>query len=641
MPYHISMIAYSNMAPYRMLGTPEGCTFLEYTPRESVAALKTGRVFAAPLPVAAIPLLEGQVATIGSYGIAAAGQVGSVLLFSRCPFDEINAAHRVGITDHTASSVRLLQLFLNTAGNKQHPAFVADDRDVDALLLIGDRALMYSLNHEWPYVTDLATVWFERTGLPFVFARWVVRQDAPAEVISSLGKWLDRLKDSDAAMVELAAPVEARRLGVDVAFMKTYLTGMIRILGTDELRGQELFLAKLKELPDAAVRPALPVGPGAGRVSAGRLDRSGALELFQKWPLGKLMRRAFLRRLELFPDTIITYVRDTNPNYTNICETGCAFCAFRRKKGDEDAYILLPEELAERVKNAAAKGASTVLLQGGNNPEVTLEDWVGYILAIRKECPDMHIHPFSPSEIYFLARKEGMSSRDILAALFREGIRTIPGGGGEILVDAVRSKLSPEKCPADDWLRIMKEAHETGFTTTATMMYGHIESDADCIEHLFRLRELQDYSRGFSSFIPWSFKPGYSDLTERITSAAHPARYVRILALARLVLDNFDHVQSSWFSESENAGEIGLLAGADDFGGILLEEHVLATSGYKKQTTEEKVKDTIRRCGFTPALRNSQYQLLEVFHNDKDTSAGLTVDRTGSSSGTPSSGIHG
>lgn len=342
-----------------------------------------------------------------------------------------------------------------------------------------------------------------------------------------------------------------------------------------------------------------------------RCERTEALEMLGRLPLGELMGMAHRARRQRWPQPVVTFVIDTNPNYTNICVTRCAFCAFCRELGDPEAYTLAPDVLVERVMMANARGATTVLLQGGHNPAIRLDDWLTYIRAIRSACPAIHIHPFSPAEYVFMARTEKMPVEEVLQAVYAEGVRTIPGGGAEILTERVRQKVAKAKATTEQWLAVCEKAHRIGFRTTATMMYGHVETDEDIVEHLIQLRALQDRTGGFSAFIPWSFKPGGSPLSRRVPVQAHPARYVRVIALARLVLDNFPHIQSSWFSESIPAGQLGLLAGADDFGGVLLEENVLRTAGHDRATTLETVKTIIRRAGFTPAQRNSYYEILD------------------------------
>lgn len=342
-----------------------------------------------------------------------------------------------------------------------------------------------------------------------------------------------------------------------------------------------------------------------------RIERREALEMLTQMPLGELMNMAHAERARRFPDNKVTFVFDTNPNYTNVCVTQCDFCAFYRKPDEKGAYTLSAGEVAERVKRAYDCGATTVLIQGGNNPSMRLKNWIAYICAIQKACPDIHIHPFSPAEYVFMAGLEKCPVSEILQTIYDTGIRTIPGGGAEILTDGVRQRIAGKKASVRQWLDACEAAHGIGFKTTATMMFGHVESDEDIIDHLFALRALQDRTGGFQSFIAWSFKPGDSALSEKVTRPAHPAKYVRIIALARLVLDNFPHIQSSWFSESVPAGQMGLLAGADDFGGILIEENVLATAGHERSATLENVETIIRRTGFTPAQRDSYYRIIE------------------------------
>ncbi len=344
-----------------------------------------------------------------------------------------------------------------------------------------------------------------------------------------------------------------------------------------------------------------------------RYSESDCLELLKDAPLGELMSEAHAARFVRQQENVVTFLVDTNPNYSNICSTRCRFCAFWRHEDDPDAERLSAEELASRIRPVAELGKVTVLLQGAHDPDVSLKDWIEYIRAIQAVGSDIHVHPFSPPEILFMAQQENKSAKEILEALWDEGIRTMPGGGAEVLCDRVRSEIAPAKCSADAWLSVMEQAHNIGYLTTATLMFGHLEKDEEIVEHLIRLRDLQDRTGRFLSFIPWSFKPGHSALSELVPDRTHPARYVRIIAVARLVLDNFPHVQSSWFSESETAGSLGLLAGADDFGGILLEENVLRTTGYQRQMTIEKVIELIRRSGFLPARRDSFFNILETY----------------------------
>lgn len=349
-----------------------------------------------------------------------------------------------------------------------------------------------------------------------------------------------------------------------------------------------------------------------GRLQRGeRLDADDGLALLTgAVPLGDLMAAAHQARLRRHPTPTVTFVYDTNPNYTNVCVTHCEFCAFWRSDKAKDAYTLTPAALAERVRLAAAAGATTVLLQGGHNPAVRLADWLAYVDAIQQACPEVHLHPFSPPEIAFLADAEGIPTGEIVSRLYAAGVRTMPGGGAEVLVQRVRDEIAPLKCSAARWLEIMEQAHRVGMKTTATMMYGHVETPEDIIAHLLAVRDVQDRTGGFASFIPWSFKPGNSTLGKRVKVAAHPLQYLRLVAVARLLLDNVPHIQSSWFSEDLRTGQLGLLAGADDFGGLLFEESVLGKAGHAPTTSLERTLEVIRAMGFVPAQRNSFYEVI-------------------------------
>lgn len=338
-----------------------------------------------------------------------------------------------------------------------------------------------------------------------------------------------------------------------------------------------------------------------------RLTPSKALSWLQNMPLVELMTRAHAERLRQHPTSDVTYVIDTNPNYTNVCTANCTFCSFFRKPGHEEAYVLAPAEAAAKVDAARKLGATTVLLQGGHNPELPFSYYLELIDAIASATPDIHLHLFSPSEIAQIAEVAEMTPREVLNEFYDRGIRTMPGGGAEILVSKVRRRISPKKLSADGWLSIMRDAHEAGMKTSATMMYGHLESEADIIEHLLRLRELQDETGGFYAFIPWSFKRGASPLSRLIPAEATPSYYLRILAISRLMLDNVPHIQASWFGEGWRAGQLGLYAGADDFGGLLIEENVLYEADHKVATTLPAVLQTIRDAGFNPVQRTTLY----------------------------------
>jgi cyclic dehypoxanthinyl futalosine synthase len=344
-----------------------------------------------------------------------------------------------------------------------------------------------------------------------------------------------------------------------------------------------------------------------------RLNRNEALALLREAPQLDLMQRADALRRRMHPGNEVTFVIDTNPNYTNVCVTKCTFCSFYRKPGELGGYTLAPEEVADKVAAAHRRGATTVLLQGGHHPDLPFDYYLGLIRAIRDAAPGIHLHLFSPAEIDHIAQTCGMTWEQVLRAFWHEGLRTMPGGGAEILVERVRRAISPKKISAETWLGVMRTAHGIGMRTSATMTYGHVETDEEIVEHLFRLRDLQDETGGFYAFIPWSFKPGASPLSRRVPEAMPSSYYVRVIALARLVLDNFPHIQASWFGEGWRAGQLALHAGADDFGGLLLEENVLNEAGHSFSNTLESVLTTIRDAGFMPVQRTTTYEKLRQF----------------------------
>jgi len=350
------------------------------------------------------------------------------------------------------------------------------------------------------------------------------------------------------------------------------------------------------------------------RVAArARLTPGEALHLLTEAPLLPLGQLAHRERVRRFPEPVVTYVVDTNPNYTNVCETHCLFCAFYRRPGEQGAYLHTVEEMVEKFKEHARWGATTVLLQGGNHPELDLDYHLALVRECRRQVPEVTPHFFSPPEVRTMAKVSGKTVPQVLQALWDAGQRTLPGGGAEILSDRVKQRISARKGTSADWLEVMREAHRIGFRTTATMMYGHLETDAEIVEHLEKLRELQDQTGGFTAFIPWCFKPSRTKLSPKIQSLPGSIKYLRILAVARLFLDNFDHIQASWFSEGKKTGQVALHFGADDFGGTILEENVLASADHFNRTSIEEIRDIIRESGFIPAQRTTEYRILRRF----------------------------
>jgi cyclic dehypoxanthinyl futalosine synthase len=344
-----------------------------------------------------------------------------------------------------------------------------------------------------------------------------------------------------------------------------------------------------------------------------RLTREEGLALLREGELLDLGSVAEEIRYRKNPEPRVTFVVDTNPNYTNICNVDCIFCAFYRHEGEKGEYTYSVDHMIQKFKESAQKGVTTVLLQGGVNPKLPFDYYLEMVRRTRAEVPEVHPHFFSTSEIHGMAEVSGLPVREVLRQLKEAGLNTIPGGGAEILSDRVKKKISHKKGTSADWLEVMREAHRLGYKTTATMMYGHLETDEDIIEHLEVIRQLQDETGGFTAFIPWSFKPGNTPLEKIIPTYATPMRYLQMLAISRIYLDNFPHIQASWFSEGKKIGQVALHFGADDFGGTLVEENVHAAANFVNKTSTDEVITLIRESGFVPVQRTTLYEILKVY----------------------------
>ena len=344
-----------------------------------------------------------------------------------------------------------------------------------------------------------------------------------------------------------------------------------------------------------------------------RLTSAEGLALLKNGDLLELAQLAEIVRYRLNPEKRVTFVIDSNPNYTNVCNIDCIFCAFYRHEGDKDAYTIPVDDLIEKFKGSASRGVRTILLQGGVNPAIPFEYYKELVRRTKAEVPQIHPHFFSTSEIIGMSEVSGLTIAQVLKELHEAGLDSIPGGGAEILNDRVKKKISAKKGTSEDWLNVMREAHKIGYKSTATMMYGHLETDEDVIEHLEAIRSLQDEYHGFTAFIPWSFKPGNTPLEKIIPTYATSTRYLQMIAISRIFLDNFPHIQASWFSEGKKTGQIALHFGADDFGGTLEEENVHASANFVHTTTAKETVDLIRESGFTPAERTTLYDILAEY----------------------------
>ena len=346
-----------------------------------------------------------------------------------------------------------------------------------------------------------------------------------------------------------------------------------------------------------------------GQVMAGgRLSVEQALALYQNSDLLELGLLADAVRRRLHPEPLVTYIIDRNINYTDICISACKFCAFFKAPEEEGGKVLSRQELGRKIEETIELGGRQILLQGGLHPDLPLsfyEEMLRFIKSYR-----VHVHGFSPPEIFHFAQLSGMSSRQVLERLRGAGLDSMPGGGAEILCDRVRSQIAPRKCTAEQWLAIMAEAHQLGMRTTATMMFGHLETPAERLEHLARIRELQDRTGGFTAFIPWPFQPDNTVLAGLAKASAY--EYLRTLAISRIFLDNVANIQASWVTQGPKIAQLSLFFGANDFGSTMIEENVVAAAGVSFRLTEEEIRRLVEGAGFRARRRRMDYTLEEA-----------------------------
>jgi len=341
----------------------------------------------------------------------------------------------------------------------------------------------------------------------------------------------------------------------------------------------------------------------------GRLTEEEGLLLLEKADLLALGQAAGAVRHRLNPSPYVTFVADRNINYTNVCVCACKFCAFHRDKDAGDAYILAYDEVLAKVEELVKAGGTQVLIQGGLHPGIELEYIAGMFRAI-KERFAVEIHSLSPPEIVHLANRSGLSVAEVLVRLKDAGLDSLPGGGAEILVNRVRRIISPRKITWQQWIEVMRTAHRLGLKSTATMMFGSVETPAERIRHMIRIRDLQDETGGFTAFIPWSYQPQHTRLGG---TKAGAAAYLRVLAVARLLLDNIPHIQVSWVTQGPRVAQVALFFGADDFGSTMMEENVVRAAGASYRMARDEIIRVIKDAGFTPAQRTTQYRIIRTF----------------------------
>ena len=356
---------------------------------------------------------------------------------------------------------------------------------------------------------------------------------------------------------------------------------------------------------------------GAKALSGQALTPEEGLAVYRGLDQTSLGLLANAIRFQKNPEPVVTYIVDRNLNPTNVCVTDCGFCAFYRSPGDAEGYVLPREVIYRKIEETIAQGGTQLLLQGGHHPKLRTEWFAELFRDIKSRYPQIWIHGMSPPEITHLSKMDKRPVRDVLADLQAAGLDSMPGGGAEILVERVREVIAPKKATTDEWLEVMRQAATLGMRTTATMMFGTEETDAERIEHMTRLRELQDECGVFTAFIPWTYQPEHTPMAARYPGKLTVAEYLRMLATARIYLHNFDHIQASFVTQGMKTCQVGLSMGADDFGSVMLEENVVSSAGCSHLTSIAEIERHIKDAGFTPKRRNMLYEVLETPETDR------------------------
>jgi cyclic dehypoxanthinyl futalosine synthase len=581
------------------------------------------------MPIAAAATI-GDLRIVRGCAIGARGKVRSVVLASELPLEELES---VALDLSSRTSVALARLIASRLRGGKEPRWIGlpAARAIDAIggktgaVVIGDPALTIEGKHR--HVIDLGEAWLDWTGLPFVFAAWCGRAGA---VDAADEKVLFDAKLRGLAHRDAIADEHALRTGLDPASLRAYLRHAIRYdLDDVERAGLERFYDEASRagiLPPvesvrffdddrrASMRSALAPSPSLdgllARASEGaRLSGAEGERLLAEGSLFDLGLAADAVRRRKHPDGVVTYIVDRNVNYTNVCTTSCRFCAFYRPVGHPEGYVLSREVLGKKLQEVVDAGGVQILLQGGLNPDLPLT-WYEDLFRWMKRTYGLGLHALSPEEILFLARLESLPVKRVLERLHVAGLDSVPGGGAEILVDRVRRKIAKAKCTSEEWLEVMRVAHQMGLRSSCTMMYGTVDVARDRVNHLLKLRDLQDETRGFTAFFCWDFQHEQGTRVAPGDTGSH--LYLRQQAVARLMLDNVDHVGASWVTQGPDVGQVALRFGADDFGSVMFEENVVSSAGTTFCTNAEGMEARIRAAGFKAVRRNVRYDWLGV-----------------------------
>jgi cyclic dehypoxanthinyl futalosine synthase len=586
-------------------------------PSELARAVAENEADVGLLPVAAAATI-GDLRLLRNMAIGARGKARSVAIVADRPIHELD---RIALDLSSRTSVVLARLLL--ARRKLSPKLfgalptqaIPEIAGTTGALIIGDPAL--SVESKYPYRLDLAEDWFEWTGLPFVFAAWFARPDAVSRDQEDLFRIA---KQKGLARTDAIAAEHAERSGLDAASLRSYLTETIRYdLGDEEMMGLERFwqeAAKAGLLPratatfDEAKRVSSRQSLDAllTRAADGeRLSAAEGVRLIEEGSLFELGLAADAVRKRKHPQNVVTYIVDRNVNYTNVCTTSCRFCAFYRPVGHAEGYVLSREVLGKKLQEVVDAGGVQILLQGGLNPELRIS-WYEDLFRWMKSTYGLGLHALSPEEIIHLSRLENLSVREVLERLNEAGLDSVPGGGAEILVDRVRRKIAKAKCTSAEWLDVMRVAHHMGLRSSATMMYGTVDTPEERIQHLVKIRDLQDETGGFTAFFCWDFQHEKGTHIAPGDNGTH--LYLRQQAVARLMLDNVDHVGASWVTQGPAVGQVALRFGADDFGSVMFEENVVSSAGTTFRIGAEAIEQRIHEAGFKATRRNVRYDWL-------------------------------
>jgi cyclic dehypoxanthinyl futalosine synthase len=592
-------------------------------PSEVARRIAEDEADVALMPVAAAASVGG-LRMVRGCAIGSRGAVRSILIVGEQPIDTLT---ELSVDLSSRTSVVLARLVLRERSRRGEPRLFGCSpreaiRSVSATrgaLVIGDPAL--EIEGRFPHVLDLGSAWFERTGLPFVFAAWFGRE---ASLSAADERWLGAAKAAGLERRDAIADAHAAETGLPASSLRAYLRDAIRYeFGDEERRGLERFYdeaARAGLLPRSSVRffdedrsrvlPRPALDTLLSRAADGeRLSAAEGERLADEASFFDLGLAADMVRRRKHPHDVVTYIVDRNVNYTNVCTTSCRFCAFYRPLGHPESWVLSRQDLSKKLQEVVDAGGVQILLQGGLHPELRIEWYEDLFRWIKREF-QLGLHALSPEEILHIARLEGLDVQGVLERLRRAGLDSVPGGGAEILVDRVRRKIAKAKCTSDEWLGVMRVAHHMGLRSSATMMYGTIDSARDRVAHLVKIRDLQDETAGFTAFFCWDFQHERGTHIEPGENGT--VLYLRQQAIARLLLDNVDHVGASWVTQGPEVGQVALRFGADDFGSVMFEENVVSSAGTTFGMNADAMERRIRAAGFRAARRNVHYDWLTI-----------------------------